>query len=303
MKKPVVGGQAVIEGVMMRNANQMAMAVRQPDGEIVVEQKEINSLSTKYTMFKLPILRGMLALAEAMYYGMRSLSTSAQLSGSEEEELSDKEMAVTMIGAVLFAVCLFIVIPTFAVKYMREYINNIMLLNVAEGLLRLTIFLSYVFAISKFGDIRRVFQYHGAEHKTIHAYEADEPLDVEHIQKHTTLHPRCGTSFLLIVMLVSMCIFAFMGWPSLWQRILARILLMPLVAGISYEIIRYAGRHAQAGFMQWLIVPGLMLQKLTTREPDASQIEVAIEALKTVLQTNSETQVYGQTDENIEFIQ
>lgn len=297
MTKPIVGGQAVIEGVMMRNAAHMAMAVRQADGEIVVEQKEIVSLSNKYPLLKKPILRGVLALGEAMFHGMKALSDSARLSGSEEEEeLTDKQITMTMLGAIAFAIVLFVVIPTYSVKYMKIYIDNSVILNLAEGLLRLAIFLAYVLGISQMRDIRRVFQYHGAEHKTIHAYEAGVPLDVEHVRAYTTLHPRCGTSFLLIVMLVSIIVFAFMGWPNLLERVLSRIVLMPLVAGISYEIIRYAGRHADEAALSWLIWPGLMLQKLTTREPDDEQLEVAIKALEAALPGSD-------IDPDAEFIQ
>lgn len=281
--KPTVGGQAIIEGVMMRNGAHMALAVRQPDGEIAVEEQEITSLADKYPILKKPILRGMVALGEALVYGMKTLTRSAQLSGTEEEELSDSEMTMTMVVAIVFAIALFIVLPTFTIKYLKEFTDNLMLLNLAEGILRLLIFLGYVVAISQMGDIKRVFEYHGAEHKTIHAFEAGVPLDVEHVRKYTTLHPRCGTSFLLIVMMVSMLVFTFLGWPNIWQRIISRIVLMPVIAGISYEIIRYAGRHAQASYMSWVIKPGLLLQKFTTREPDDSQIEVAIKALEAVL--------------------
>lgn len=281
--RPTVGGQAIIEGVMMRNGTQMALAVRQPNGEIAVEQQQLTSLTEKYPLLKKPILRGMIALGEALIYGMKALTTSAQLSGTEEEELSDREMTMTMIVAILFAVALFIVLPTFTIKYLKDFTSNLMLLNLAEGLLRLAIFLGYVVTISQMNDIKRVFEYHGAEHKTIHAFEAGVPLDVEHVRGYTTLHPRCGTSFLLIVMMVSMLVFTFLGWPTIWQRISSRILLMPFIAGISYEIIRYAGQHTQASYMAWIIKPGLMLQKFTTREPDDSQIEVAIKALEAVL--------------------
>lgn len=281
--RPTVGGQAIIEGVMMRNGAQMALAVRQPDGEIAVEHQQVTSLTEKYPILKKPILRGMVALGEALVYGMKALTTSAQLSGTEEEELSDGEMTMTMVVAILFAIALFIVLPTFVIKYLKEFTSNLMLLNLAEGLLRLAIFLGYVIAISQMNDIKRVFEYHGAEHKTIHAFEAGVPLDVEHVRNYTTLHPRCGTSFLLIVMMVSMLVFTFLGWPNIWQRIISRIVLMPVIAGISYEIIRYAGQHTQAAYMAWIIKPGLMLQKFTTREPDDSQIEVAIKALEAVL--------------------
>ena len=289
--RPTVGGQAIIEGVMMRNGAQMALAVRQPDGGIAVEHQQVTSLTEKYPLLKKPILRGMVALGEALVYGMKALTTSAQLSGNEEEELSDSEMTMTMVVAILFAIALFIVLPTFVIKYLKEFIDNLILLNLAEGLLRLAIFLGYVVVISQMNDIKRVFEYHGAEHKTIHAFEAGVPLDVEHVRQYTTLHPRCGTSFLLIVMMVSMMVFTFLGWPNIWQRIISRIVLMPVIAGISYEIIRYAGRNAQASYMSWVIKPGLLLQKFTTREPDDAQLEVAIKALEAVLpQEESEKQ-------------
>lgn len=281
--KPTVGGQAIIEGVMMRNGAHMALAVRKPDGEIAVEHQYLVSLTEKYPLLKKPILRGMVALGEALVYGMKALTTSAQLSGTEEEELSDREMTMTMVVAILFAIALFIVLPTFTIKYLKAFTDNLMLLNLAEGLFRLVIFLGYVVAISQMSDIKRVFEYHGAEHKTIHAFEAGVPLDVEHVRQYTTLHPRCGTSFLLIVMMVSMLVFTFLGWPNIWQRILSRIILMPVIAGISYEIIRYAGQHTKASHMAWIIKPGLLLQKFTTREPDDAQIEVAIKALEAVL--------------------
>ena len=281
--KPVVGGQAVIEGVMMRGFGNMAMAVRQPDGGIAVEQQTLNSLTDKYPVLKQPLLRGMVALGEALVYGMKALSNSAQLAGEESEELSDREMAMTMLMSIALAIGLFIVLPTFIAKFLKAYTENLMLLNLIEGVIRLAFFIIYVAVISRVRDIQRVFEYHGAEHKTIHAYEAGVPLEVEHVRPFSTLHPRCGTSFLLIVMLVSMVVFSFMGWPEIWQRIGSRILLMPLIAGISYEIIRYAGRNAQNSLVSLLIVPGLLLQKLTTREPDGEQIEVAIRALQAVL--------------------
>lgn len=281
--KPVVGGQAVIEGVMMRGFGNMAMAVRQPDGGIAVEQQALNSLTDKYPVLKQPLLRGMVALGEALVYGMKALSNSAQLAGEESEELSDREMVMTMLMSIALAIGLFIVLPTFIAKFLKAYTENLMLLNLIEGVIRLAFFIIYVAVISRVRDIQRVFEYHGAEHKTIHAYEAGVPLEVEHVRPFSTLHPRCGTSFLLIVMLVSMVVFSFMGWPEIWQRIGSRILLMPLIAGISYEIIRYAGRNAQNSLVSLLIVPGLLLQKLTTREPDGEQIEVAIKALQAVL--------------------
>ena len=281
MDKPIVGGQAVIEGVMMRGFGKVATAVREPDGNINVQVKPVNSVSDKYPILKLPFLRGSVTLFESLVLGIKSLSFSAQAAGEEDEQLSDKEMAGTIIFALGLACVLFIAIPTFAAKFLHTLTDDPFILNLAEGFLRLIIFFGYIFAISQMKDIQRVFQYHGAEHKTIFCYEADLPLTVENVKKFPRLHPRCGTAFLLIVMIVSIFVFAFLGWPDLWLRILSRIILLPVVAGISYEIIRYAGRSKNS-FVRLAILPGLWLQYLTTREPDNSMIEVAIKSLEAV---------------------
>lgn len=283
MKKPNVGGQAVIEGVMMRGPGYMATAVRKPDGEITVNKKPFSTVAERWPILKKPLLRGVIALFESLVYGMKELSWSAQASGEEEEMLTTKELALTMAFSICLAVALFIVLPTYGAKFMSGSISDPFWLNMAEGILRLTVFLVYVSAISMMKDIQRVFQYHGAEHKTIHAYEAGVELIPENIREYSTLHPRCGTNFLLIVMLVSIFTFAFLGWPSLAERIASRIVLMPLVAGISYEVIRFAGNNFKKGWVKIIIMPGLMLQKLTTREPSDDQIEVAVEALKAAL--------------------
>ena len=188
---------------------------------------------------------------------------------------------MTMAFALVMAIVLFVIIPTYAAKFLHSTTDDARILNTIEGMLRLAIFLAYIAVISMMKDIRRVFEYHGAEHKTIHAYEAGQPLDVEHIRAYSTLHPRCGTNFMLIVMLVSIFVFAFLGWPDLWERILSRIILLPLIAGVSYEIIRFAGRSEQR-WVACAITPGLWLQKMTTREPSDDQIEVAIKALEAV---------------------
>ena len=282
MKKPVIGGQAVIEGVMMRGPLGLATAVRTKDGEIVLNKKPFVTVSDRYPIFKKPLLRGCVALIESLIYGMKELSWSAQVSGEEEEALTNKEIIITMMFSIGLAVLLFIVVPTYGAKFLAERFSDPFWLNMAEGIFRLVIFLLYVLAISLMKDIQRVFQYHGAEHKTIHAYEAGVPLTPENVQKFSTLHPRCGTNFLLIVMVISIFVFAFLGWPSIEYRILSRILLMPLVAGISYEIIRFAGNHFDLKSVKIIIYPGLMLQKLTTREPSDDQIEVAIKAFEAV---------------------
>lgn len=279
--KPVVGGQAVIEGVMMRGPELVATAVREPSGEISVKAEPVSSIAQRYPILKQPMLRGVVALGESLILGLKSLSYSAQKAGEEEEALSDREIVLTMLLSLGLAVLLFIVIPTAAAKYLHEVLADPLWLNLAEGALRMAIFLLYIYGISRLKDIQRVFQYHGAEHKTIHAYEAGVLLTVENVQRYSTLHPRCGTAFLLIVMVVSIVMFAFLGWPDLWTRIASRIVLLPVVAGISYEIIRFAGRSGNR-IVQIAILPGLWLQKLTTRQPDDSQVEVAIQALEAV---------------------
>lgn len=282
-KKPNVGGQAVIEGVMMRGKTHVAVAVRQPDGEISVDVRPVNSISDRYPILKKPFLRGVVSLVESLVMGMKALAYSAQVSGDEDEKLDSKEMALTIAVSAGLAILLFIVIPTWSMRFLTGITQDHMALNLAEGVLRMAIFLAYIAAISSMNDIQRVFQYHGAEHKTIYTYEAGLPLKVENVRPFSTLHPRCGTNFLMIVMLISMFIFTFLGWPSLWERIASRIILMPVIAGVSYELIRYAGAHTDNPLVRIAIMPGLLLQKLTTRQPDDSQIEVAIASLKAVV--------------------
>jgi uncharacterized protein YqhQ len=280
--KKHVGGQAVIEGVMMRGPGGIATAVRQPDQQITVKKDQVRSITERWPFLKLPILRGVVALFESLVYGVQALNFSAQAAGEEDEQLSNKELAMTMVVALVAGIVLFIIIPTAAAKLIKGITTDPFWFNMAEGVIRMVVFILYILAISRMSDIQRVFQYHGAEHKVIHAYEAGEPLDVENIRKFSTLHPRCGTNFLLIVMLVSVFVFAFLGWPTLLWRIASRVVLMPLIAGISYEIIRAAGNNKD-GWIHACVLPGLWLQKLTTREPDDSQIEVAIRALQEVL--------------------
>ena len=281
MEKPVVGGQAVIEGVMMRGFGKVATAVREPDGNINVQVKNVSSIMERFPILKLPLLRGAVTLFESLILGMKSLSFSAQVAGEEDEQLTDKELIGTIILAIGLACVLFIAIPTFAAKFFHTLTDDPIILNLAEGFLRLIIFLAYLWAISRMKDIQRVFQYHGAEHKTIFCYEADLPLTVENVKKFPRLHPRCGTAFLLIVMIVSIFVFAFLGWPELWIRILSRIILLPVVAGISYEIIKFSAR-SENSLVKSATLPGLWLQYLTTREPDDSMIEVAIKSLEAV---------------------
>ena len=281
-KKITIGGQAVIEGVMMRGPVLTATAVRTPEGKIEVSKRPVNSISDRYPIFKKPLLRGCVSLFESLVIGIRSLGYSAQMAGEEDEQLSDKELAGTMVFAFVLAAVLFIAIPTGAAKLFHVITEDPVFLNLMEGVLRLAIFMAYIVGISRMKDIQRVFQYHGAEHKTIACFEAGEVLTVENAMKHTRFHKRCGTSFLLIVMLVSIFVFAFLGWPSLAERIASRIVLLPVVAGISYELIRFSANSDNC-LLGWAVKPGLWLQRLTTREPEPDMLEVAIESAKAVL--------------------
>ena len=279
--KLMVGGQAVIEGVMMRGPKHVATAVREPSGKISVKVEPVVSISQRYPLLKKPMLRGVVSLGESLVLGLKSLSYSAQMAGEENEQLTDRELVMTILFSLGLAVLLFVVIPTAAAKFIHGSITDPVVLNLLEGLLRLVIFMVYIYGISRLKDIKRVFQYHGAEHKTIHAYEAGVDLTVENVQKFSTLHPRCGTAFLLVVMVVSIVMFAFLGWPDLWLRILSRVVLLPVVAGISYEIIRFSGRSKNP-LLQVAILPGLWLQKITTNEPEDDMVEVAIKSLEAV---------------------
>ena len=279
--KKFVGGQAVIEGVMMRGPGYTATAVREPAGTIVVQKEATKSIADTYPILKKPFLRGCVALYESLVIGMKALSFSAKAAGYEEEEMSNSEIAITMVISTVFAIAVFLALPTFIVKFIPGVQDNHVVLNLIEGVIRLVLFLLYIWGIGLTKDIQRVFQYHGAEHKTIHTYELDLPLTVENVRQQSRLHARCGTNFLLIVMVVSIFVFAFLGWPNLLERILSRVLLMPVVAGIAYEVIRLAGR-SEHSFVKAIIKPGLVLQYMTTREPEDDQIEVAIRALEEV---------------------
>ena len=277
-----VGGQAVIEGVMMRDAHRTATAVRLPNGDIDVETRTVSSIRDRYPVLNLPLIRGSVIMVESLIIGMRALSFSAQAAGEEDEQMTKKEIAMTILFALVLASILFIVIPTGAAHLAAAYTDGPIVFNLIEGGIRLMVFLLYIWGISFMGGIRRVFQYHGAEHKTIHCYEAGEALTVENVQKFPRLHPRCGTNFLLIVMVVAIVFHVFFGWPDLWLRILSRLAILPVVAGVSYEIIRFAGR-SENHLVHILITPGLWLQYLTTRPPADEMVEVAIESLKAVL--------------------
>lgn len=282
-EKILIGGQAVIEGVMMRNKSNVAIAVRREKGDIHVQKAHFSSISERYPFLKWPLLRGIVVFVEALVLGYRSLSLSAeQVLEGEEEELKGWELPLTLIISLAAGIGLFILLPTVLIKFLKQGLEIPLLLNLCEGLLRLAIFLCYIFIISRWKEVRRVFQYHGAEHKAIACFESGQPLTVDNARGFSTLHRRCGTSFLLIVMVTSILLFSFFGWPGLWQRILIRLLLLPLVAGISYEGIKLAGLKDNI-FTRIISQPGLWLQRLTTQNPADDQVEVAISALQAVL--------------------
>ncbi|WP_088188709.1 DUF1385 domain-containing protein [Desulfosporosinus sp. FKA] len=293
MDRPVqYGGQAVIEGVMMRGPRESAIAVRLPNGEIEVTCIEIHSWAKK-SIFKLPLIRGFVALIDSLVVGTRALTFSANRSlgeedGKESEELGFWELALTIGLAFGLGLLFFVGLPTGVAHLFQSKVTGTLWQNLLEGAIRLAIFFIYIVIISRLKDVQRVFQYHGAEHKAIFTYEAGKDLTVENARSFSRLHPRCGTSFLLIVVVVSIFVFAFVGLHPLWWRIVSRVLLMPLVAGLAYEILKFSARHLESPQFRWLIVPGLLLQKLTTREPDDSQLEVALAALKGVLDSGQE---------------
>ncbi len=279
-----VGGQAVIEGVMMRGKRHWSLAVRRPDGDISLHTEPLEPLADRYHFLKWPLLRGVIALWEAMALGIRALTMSANeaMEGEEQEEISRREMLVSLVLGVVVAVGLFVVLPLLVAGHFRDLFPNSTVFVLAEGLLRIAILVLYILAVSRIPSLRRVFEYHGAEHKTIHALEAGLKLEVEEVQRFSPIHPRCGTSFLLVVMVLAILVFSLVGIPGVWWLIASRLLGIPLIIGLSYEVIKYAGKHKHSLAMRIVMYPGMLLQRLTTREPDASQIEVAIRALEGV---------------------
>lgn len=293
MAKINIGGQAVIEGVMMRAPRSVAIAVRRPSGEIVVRKEEAIPLSERYPVVKLPIVRGAVALFQSLIVGIKALNFSAnealvEEEGAEKEELSPLAMGGTMAVAFGFGILLFFILPLYLTKLLVPVIGSSnIVFNMVDGVIRVTVFLLYIWSISRMKDIQRVFQYHGAEHKSIFAFEAGEELTVANVRKYSCLHPRCGTSFLLIVMLVSIVIFSLI--PKLWPFYLkagARVVFLPLIAGVSYELLKWSAKNDRSPLVRMVIAPGLALQRLTTREPDDSQLEVAIRSMEEALAVN-----------------
>jgi len=279
------GGQAVIEGVMMLGKEGVAISVRQPNGELSVVKQPLASIY-KGRLREMPFIRGFIILVETLVLGTQALLRSAQIASAEEgdQKIPTGVLWGTAAVSLALGVVLFLMVPLFATRYLIDpYIESALLSNIYEGLIRIGIFIAYLKLISLIPDIKRVFAYHGAEHKVVNAYEAGVPLEVEAVRSYSTAHARCGTAFLFIVLIVAIFVFALVGQPALWIRILSRIALIPVIAVISYEIMKLGARHMNNRIVRTLLAPGLMLQSITTREPDDSQIEAAISALNEVI--------------------
>jgi len=279
-----VGGQAVMEGVMMRSRRFWTIAVRRPDGTVATDVFKDISIMKRKKILGFPLIRGIVALVENLSIGFKALSYSVNESTGEEVQMSKKQMGISVAIAIIFTVGVFFILPTVIGRSFSSLISSSIVYNLIEGLIRIAFLLGYIAIISSMKDIKRLFQYHGAEHKTIQAYEYGEELVPEKIRKYSRLHLRCGTSFLLIVMIVSILVFSLLGKPPLYLRIISRVLLMPVIAGISYELIRFAGKFKSNKAVNILFYPGLLLQKITTREPDDMQLEVATLSLKKILE-------------------
>ena len=284
-----IGGQAVLEGVMMRGPSNWAVAVRKPNGQIAEVCRPIESVMKRHWFFRLPIVRGVIALGESLAIGFRALSISANYAAAEENELAEAEQQELSRAAIVFA---FLIAIGFAISVFKVGpalladllpISSGVWFVIVEGAIRVTVFVVYIFLISPLPDLRRVFEYHAAEHKAINAYEAGEELEPERVQRFSLIHPRCGTAFLLWVMVIAIFVFAFFGRLPWYWLIATRILLLPVIAGLAYELIRFAGKHTDNRVVMTLLAPGLWLQRLTTREPSLDQLEVSIRALREVL--------------------
>ena len=281
-----IGGQAVLEGVMMRGVSTWSVAVRKPEGEIDLTSEPLVSWAKRHRVLRLPVIRGVVALAESLKIGFRALAISANAQLAEEEDqepIGGLTWGFTIALSLVLAIGLFFVIPVGATSLIKDELGSALLFWLVEGILRTAIFIGYIVLISRLPDLRRVFEYHGAEHKTISCFEAGDQLTPERAARYSRLHPRCGTSFLLIVMVLAIFVFAPIGLPEWYWLLLSRILGIPLIAGLSYEVIKWAGRNRHKAWVRAVMWPGLMLQNLTTREPDHDQREVAIRALEAVL--------------------
>ena len=284
------GGQAVVEGVMMRGRAVWAVVVRKPDRSLHVESHDIRSVAQRHPIWTKPLLRGVIALGQALAIGFRALSISARESAPEEEQLSSRQMAFSMGFAIVLFLGIFIVVPAVAFRWVGSRVDSSFLVNAGEGVFRVLLFLGYLLLIGRTKEIRRVFAYHGAEHKTIAAFEDHQELTPENVDRYSTLHVRCGTNFLLLVMIITIFVFALFGNPGIWWRIGSRILAIPIIAGLAFEMLRMGARFPNSRLIHGLMVPGLWLQKVTTKPPELDQIEVAIASFNEVLRRESEAE-------------
>ena len=287
------GGQAVIEGVMIRGRRFACVAARRPGGQLTAM---VSPLSSVYTgvVRRIPMLRGVVVLAETLVLGTKALMYSTNVSLEQEgQEMGRWSMGLMLAVSLGFSIVFFFMLPLFAVQFFDRYVDSDILSNVVEGLIRLGLFLAYIWGIGFVPDIRRVFAYHGAEHMTVKAYEASDPLEIGPIRRYSTAHPRCGTAFLLVVMVVAIVVFALLGRPPMFWRIVSRIVLIPFIAGLAYEVIRFSGAHQGNPLVRIITAPSLLLQKLTTRQPDDAQIEVAVHAMNTVLAADEGRELPG----------
>ncbi len=283
-----VGGQAVLEGVMMRGVSTWAVAVRNPEGQVELSSEPLVPWARRHRLWRVPVLRGVVALGESLKIGFRALAISANAQMEEDEQGEKEEIGgwvwgMTIVLSMALAIGLFFVVPVGLTSLIKDQLGSPLLFWLIEGLLRTTIFIAYIAAISRLPDLRRVFEYHGAEHKTISCYEAEDDLTPPRAKLYSRLHPRCGTSFLLIVMVLAIFVFAPIGLPAWYWLLASRILGIPLIAGLSYEVIKWAGKNRRKRWVRAVMWPGLMLQNLTTREPDEEELAVAIAALEKVL--------------------
>ena len=282
------GGQAVIEGVMIRGQKTVVTAVRRPNSEVITNSRPLSSVYTGWVR-KTPFLRGVIVIIEAMVLGISSLLYSANVSlEEEEEEITGKAVWLMIATAVLLAVVLFLIIPLFLTRLLNPYIDSSLVFHLIEGAIRLAIFIAYLKLVGLLPDIRRIFTYHGAEHKVVNAYEHGAPLEVEAVKTHDKAHVRCGTSFLFVVLVIAILVFALVGRPALWLMVLSRILFLPVIAALGYEFIHFGARHAGNPLVKAVLLPGLWLQGMTTKEPGDDQIEVALAALKRTLEIDAE---------------
>lgn len=282
------GGQAVIEGVMIRGQKAVVTAVRRPKGEVTTNSRPLSSIYTGWVR-KTPLLRGVIVIIEAMVLGISSLLYSANVSlEEEEEEITGKAVWLMIATAVLLAVVLFLIIPLFLTRLLNPYIGSSLVFHLIEGAIRLAIFIAYLKLVGLLPDIKRIFTYHGAEHKAVNAYEHGVTLEIDSVKEHDKAHVRCGTSFLFVVLMIAILVFALVGRPALWLMILSRILLIPVIAALGYEFIHFGAKHAGNPLIRAVLLPGLWLQGMTTKEPKDDQIEVALVALKKALEIDAE---------------